>query len=153
MLIVLDDVFNNEIRNNILNYCLNYYVFGQIHTSEKKDLNIFLYKILKIAEKYFDLQSMKTCEHWVHNNETTPSWHFDKNEKLYMNSQGKQYEFPLCSIVYYAQIENLIGGKFITEYEQVIPKNNRLILFSPGIYHSVEPSTGTRISLSMNPWS
>jgi hypothetical protein len=153
MLIILDDVFNEKTQKDIKNYCLNYYRFGEICTSEKKDLNIFLYKVLKIAEKYFDLQTMKTCEHWVHNNNTTPSWHFDKDEELYIKSQKKQYRFPLCSIVYYAEIENLIGGKFITEFEQITPKNNRLILFSPGIYHSVEPSTGTRISLSMNPWS
>ena len=151
MLIVLDDVFNSEDRNSIIKYCLNYYIFGQIYNSEKKDLNIFLYKILKIAEKYFDLQTMKTCEHWVHNNNTTPSWHFDKVELVH--SKEKYYRFPLCSIVYYAEIENLIGGKFMTEYEQIVPKNNRLILFSPGLYHCVETSTGTRISLSMNPWS
>ena len=58
MLIVLDDVFNSEDRNSIIKYCLNYYIFGQIYNSEKKDLNIFLYKILKIAEKYFDLQNL-----------------------------------------------------------------------------------------------
>ena len=87
--------------------------------------------------------------------------------------------FPLCSIVYYLQIEDLVNGELRishndeiqlnstnTLYEEVranrldhkiddiiIPKTNRAVMFSPGKFHTVNEFTGKRISMIINPWN
>ena len=55
--------------------------------------------------------------------------------------------------VYYLSIKDLKGGNLLTENEVIKPVENRLVCFSPGICHSVEPFTGERVSLIMNPWN
>jgi hypothetical protein len=86
--------------------------------------------------------------------------------------------FPLCSIVYYLQVEDLVNGELRishnneiqlnstgTLYEEVranrldhkiddiiIPKTNRAIMFSSGKFHTVNEFTGKRISMIINPW-
>lgn len=106
--------------------------------------------ILKEANKYFDLSSMVGCEVWSHST-TRPDWHYDKDETH--NEQTGNLKFPLCGIVYYPHVSNLTGGRLLTGTEQIVPKRNRLIIFSPGILHSVEPYTGERMSVAINPWN
>jgi hypothetical protein len=106
-------------------------------------------EILRKTHELFDLSKMVGCEVWTHNT-TRPDWHFDKDEKL--NANTGQLKFPICSIVFYPFVQNLIGGRLLTGSEQIVPKTNRLIIFSSGIYHSVEPFSGERLSLAINPW-
>ena len=60
--------------------------------------------------------------------------------------------FPLCSMVYYVMVDNLRGGKLHIEDEVITPKTNRLVIFSPGKYHCVEPFIGSRTTYCINPW-
>jgi hypothetical protein len=100
-----------------------------------------LSECLEYAAKYFNLNSMIGMELWSHNG-TKPDWHYDKDENLF-NKTG-EIKNPICSIVYYPLIENLIGGHFITETISIKPVTNRLIAFGPMLHHSVEEYAGTR---------
>lgn len=115
-----------------------------------QDYESALSQCLQHASKYFDLSEMVGIELWSHNG-TRPEWHIDKDEKIFESTN--KIVTPICSIVYYAFVENLIDGKFITESESVMPKTNRLVIFSPMLLHSVEKYTGSRLSISINPWS
>lgn len=108
-----------------------------------------LTQLVQVASKYVDINSMTGIEFWSHFG-TKPDWHKDRDEKLAATTGEDKY--PLCSIVYYAHIDNLIGGRFMTETEILVPRNNRMLIFSPGIMHAVEDYQGTRLSVSVNPW-
>ena len=36
---------------------------------------------------------------------------------------------------------------------EITPQENRLIVFSPGLYHGVQQFTGVRTSINVNPWN
>ena len=45
------------------------------------------------------------------------------------------------------------AGKLLFENGVTVePKFNRLVIFSPGLYHGVEPFRGKRTSININPW-
>lgn len=106
--------------------------------------------LLSIANRYFDLNNMCGAEFWAHNG-TRPDWHVDKDEKLSETSGNLAY--PICSIVYYAEVNNLKDGMFMTDTINITPLNNRMVIFAPGIAHGVQPYEGTRVSLAVNPWA
>ena len=105
--------------------------------------------LVQHAAKFFNLTPMVGCEYWSHYG-TRPQWHVDKDEAL-QNTTG-EVAYPLCSIVYYADVD-AVGGAFMTETVSIKPVTNRMIVFSPGILHGVEEYTGTRMSVAVNPWS
>lgn len=109
-----------------------------------------LEKILSIVSKTFDLSAMQGCECWSHVN-TRTSWHVDKDETAWNTS--KELKYPLCSIVYYTHVQDLRGGRFVTKSHVALPKENRLIAFSPGLQHGVEVFKGERMSCAINPWA
>lgn len=106
--------------------------------------------LLQVTNKYVDLSMMQGAEYWSHFG-TKPEWHIDKDEVLCRRTG--EVKTPICSIVYYAKVEALIGGKFLTETEQVTPVQNRMIIFSPNILHGVETYEGYRMSVAINPWT
>jgi hypothetical protein len=153
MLIILDDVFQDHIVK----------VIADDYVIHKKTCDIFWYDItsftninspvttlLNIAAKNFNLTDIIGFEYWAHYNSGV-DWHFDKDE-LESEKTGKLV-FPECSIVYYPLIENLEGGCFITKHDSIKPKTNRAIIFSSDIEHKVDSFTGTRLSVSINPWN
>jgi len=101
------------------------------------------------AAQFFDLSLMVGSEYWAHYG-SRPDWHIDKDEKLYQMSGNTEH--PICSVVYYADID-AVGGNFLTETVTVKPVTNRMVVFSPGLLHGVEEYTGTRLSVAVNPWS
>lgn len=107
-------------------------------------------KILSRAACMFDLSTMVGVEQWAHYG-TKPNWHVDKDETL--SERTGQLAYPLCSIVFYAEVTDLTGGRFMTEDMTVTPKTNRIVAFAPGILHGVEDFTGTRLSVAVNPWA
>jgi hypothetical protein len=143
-LIILDDVFDDDTRS-----ALAAFDYGDGEQWYALGASLLPEKIIDICREHFDLRSVVGYEMW--RNASNPGWHVDKDEKLF--STTKRLDFPLCSAVYYATIENLVGGEFYTDDMRCLPKTNRLILFSPGIYHGVSPFAGTRIAVSLNPWS
>lgn len=144
--IILDDVFDENTRLAMVNRD-----YGSDIDWWKPGDNPIEEKILDLCKTwYFNLESMVGYEMWC--NAHNPTWHYDKDETYYDEQQI--YKFPLCSIVYYAEIGNdLEGGDFCTQDIRLAPKTNRLVLFAPGIYHNVYEFTGTRKAISINPWS
>ena len=149
-LIVIDDVLPS------LSPELTRLIDDELIVKDWYDLNHdHLYKdfclsILDIAKKYFDLSNAVGYEFWGHNG-TRTGWHYDKDEDL-LEREGK-YSFPLCSTVYYLEVDRLQGGQLAVESDLITPKTNRLVMFSPRKYHGVEPFKGKRVSLLINPWS
>ncbi len=118
------------------------------HKHKYKD---FCIEILTIASRYFDFSKIIGYEFWSHNNTKPGTWHYDKDENLY--SKEKKLVFPVCSTIYYLEVSDLVGGRLFIENDAVItPKTNRLVIFPPGKYHTVEDFTGKRVSLLVNPW-
>lgn len=143
--VILDDVFDESARKEIREYD---YRDGMVMWRGLNEPSIHR-EILDICGRYFDLSSAVGYELWC--NKVAPGWHFDKDELAF--EKRRQLRFPLCSIVYYPLIDDLEGGDLCTEDLRVKPKTNRLVVFSRGIKHGVEASTGTRMAVSMNPWS
>ena len=109
--------------------------------------------IMDKANNYFDLSELKYYEAWTHENTIPGGMHYDKDELLYV--QG-ELNFPLCSTVFYANVsEDIKGGRLLFYDDGVIvePKFNRLVIFSPGLLHGVEPFRGKRTSININPWN
>ncbi len=112
----------------------------------------FCIEILTIASRYFDFSKIVGYEFWGQNNTKPGTWHYDKDEKLY--SKKTELVFPVCSTVYYLEVsDKLEGGRLFVEHDIITPKTNRLVLFPPGKYHTVENFTGKRVSLLVNPWN
>ena len=149
-ILVFDDVLNNfspsllELINKPLE-SLDWYSLD--HKHKYKD---FCIEILTIASKYCNFSKIVGYEFWGQNNTKPGTWHYDKDEKLY--SKKKELVFPVCSTIFYLEVSDLVGGRLFVENDVITPRTNRLVLFPPGKYHTVEDFTGKRVSLLVNPW-
>lgn len=154
MLIVLDNVLSEEQRKLVVGF------FSQSEEArsmkwERGGVDKLrgnkspMALLLNRAAQFFDLSDMVGSEYWAHHG-TRPDWHVDKDEKLHQMSGNTEH--PICSIVYYADIDT-DGGNFMTETATVKPVTNRMIAFGPGLMHGVEPFTGTRLAVAVNPWA
>lgn len=124
---------------------LDWYPLEHEHKYKK-----FCIDILTIASRYFDFSNIVGYEFWGQQNTKPNTWHYDKDEKLY--SKERKLVFPVCSTIYYLAVSDLEGGRLIVEDDVITPKTNRLVIFPPGKYHTVENFKGNRISLLVNPW-
>ena len=118
---------------------------------EKHIFQDFCIQMINLSSQMYDLTSCVGYEFWTHYNTTPRNWHIDKDEQLKIKTGYTR--FPLCSMVYYVYVDELRGGKLHIEDDVITPKSNRLVIFSPGKYHCVEPFLGKRITLCVNPWS
>ena len=142
--VVIDDALPEIPSANIKD--VDWYDLEEDHSHK-----VFCLTILHLAGQYVDLSNVIGYEFWSHNG-TRPEWHYDKDEKLF-TSEGI-LTHPVCSTVYYTEASKLRGGELILGNDLVIvPKPNRLVIFKPGIYHTVKPFEGNRVSLNINPWS
>jgi hypothetical protein len=154
MLIVLDNVLDDSRRSAVVDFFSSGAQARSMkwHQWTLADAQVDpspMAVLVQHAAKFFDLASMVGCEYWSHYG-TRPQWHVDKDEEL--KSATGEIACPLCSIVYYADVD-AVGGAFMTETVSIKPVTNRMIVFSPGILHGVEEYTGTRMSVAVNPWS
>ena len=125
---------------------LDWYPLEHEHKYKK-----FCIDILTIASRYFDFSNIVGYEFWGQQNTKPNTWHYDKDEKLY--DKERKLVFPVCSTIYYLAVSDLEGGRLIVEDDVITPKTNRLVIFPPGKYHTVENFKGNRISLLVNPWN
>mgnify|MGYP003125585974 CR=1 FL=1 len=157
MILVLDDVvdLNNNFQKDSMevldklnqpNISEKWYSLHEEHPFDN-----FCNSMIHIASQFVNLEECIGYEFWTQKNTRPSIWHCDKDEQLKFNENI--LSFPLCSIVYYLIVENLKGGKLLIEDDIITPKTNRLVIFSPKKYHYVEPYTGTRISMLVNPWN
>lgn len=152
MPILIEDVLTQEENKIITDFFHNNPGVGWLDaTLDNVSFDEFpLRKIIDIARNHFDLSAMVGCECWAHFN-TRPPWHIDQDELLF-NETGV-VKNPICSIVYYAKIRQMQGGKFLTDKEKIQPVENGLLLFEPGLRHAVEDFRGERIAIAINPWN
>jgi hypothetical protein len=104
---------------------------------------------------------------WWCNTNNDLDWHIDKDEAEYRCSG--QYALPLLSTVFYPHV-SCAGGELLVadnppvkegqtapppRFRSVIsipPVVNRLVVFSPGIVHRINPFEGERYSIAVNIW-
>ena len=145
-----------------------------LHSKEDQGIiDEYLTKIIKPLS--LNLQPAASGAEWWCNMNNSLGWHIDKDETL--NKQSNEIRCPLLSTVFYPKID-CSGGElllldrdagveiqeraeqFSPEYDpelisriiRIPPKENRLIVFSPGIAHRINPFNGTRYSLAVNIW-
>lgn len=143
-LIILDDVFDEPTRAAILSFD-----YGDGERWYERGTNPAHEKILDLCAEHFDLGAIAGYEMW--RNDTNPGWHVDKDELLF--DERREYFFPQCSAVYYPHVGRMGGGEFFTDDLRYFPKINRLVMFSPGIFHGVAAYSGERVAISFNPWN
>ena len=154
MLIIIDDVVSNS---SFQSDCIKLSESGKnipekwYSLDEKHIFQDFCIQMINLSSQMYDLTSCVGYEFWTHYNTIPRNWHIDKDEQLKIKTGHTR--FPLCSMVYYVYVDELRGGKLHIEDDVITPKSNRLVIFSPGKYHCVEPFLGKRITLCVNPWS
>lgn len=144
--VILDNVLNGDDRSVILN---SDYPFAS------DELEKFYYlnsnpvheKLVDIARQHFDLSIAVGYEMWKPNR--AAGWHVDKDER-HLRDTGET-NYPLCNMVYYAQVD-CDGGDFFTDDIMLRPVTNRLIILSSGTWHGVKPYRGERFAVAINPW-
>ena len=152
--IIFDDFFSedklefyqNKIINRTENIPLSWFLIEQNH--EYKD---FCLELISLAKVFFDLSKGIGYEFWTQHNSRPESIHCDKDETLW--DKQNELKYPICSIVFYLHTKKLSGGNLhLEDGTIVVPKANRVVMFSPGIVHYVEEFEGERTSMLVNPW-
>ena len=150
MIVILDDILSEGGRQKVLEKYSNRRNSISETWVDNESADKQCKKLLKIANRFINIKDAAGFELWTHYN-TKPGFHFDKDETLF-NKTG-ELKFPLCTILYYPYIDNnLIGGEFVADGIQVKPITNRMIIFSPGVWHGVNEYKNERFSLIINPW-
>lgn len=109
--------------------------------------------LIDATKKYYNLDSCVGYEVWTHNNTRPSGRHSDKDD-VYYSLTGK-LKHPICTVVYYLHVDMFLDGGLLKleQYGTMVPKENRIIIFGPGIFHEVEKFTGERVSVVLNPWN
>lgn len=105
-------------------------------------------QLLQIAGEHYDLSSIAGYEVWCNN--THIDWHCDIDDTL--NRETGIIKYPICTLVYYLDIEVFEGGDLVTSTVMVQPIPNRLVIFGPAVRHAVRKYEGKRRAISINPW-
>ena len=125
---------------------------GWFDFDDPHDNSIVCEKLLNIAERYYpEIKDIRGYDFWAHYNTRPQEWHFDKDETAYLKYGVER--FPVCTIIYYLEVDLQEGGNLIIEPGiKIKPRTNRMILMASGVYHFVEEYTGERIGVNINPW-
>lgn len=148
--LVIDNVLSPDEMESTRKFFLDLKDGNSKWIAKDSPVTFPLDKIVNLVAKTFDLSDAVGYECWSHVN-TKTSWHVDKDEAAWEDS--KTMKHPICSIVYYPYIKNMSGGRFVTKSHLVVPRQNRLVAFSPGLLHAVENFKGERMSCAINPWN
>jgi hypothetical protein len=154
MIIILDSVLNPTTFSNFKSTIDNFH--GEAKWFYKDEAETYSDTLLQIASEYFNFNELVGFEVWTHNStipigDNDDGWHKDRDELSY--HVRKLFRFPVCSIVFYVKVKELEGGELIIEDTIITPKENRLVIFGPGLIHRVNEFEGERISFSINPWN
>ena len=153
-IIIEDDAFGLEVAETLTTYYRNNpsTLVNKFVKNFSEDLDDLIAPILlKFASQFFDLKTAVGYERWGAVDNRPGGWHTDLDEHNMLNNNITNY--PLCTMIYYPEVKDIIGGRLLTKYETITPKTDRLIMFSPGLLHAVEPFIGSRINVVYNPWS
>jgi len=151
MFCILDDVLSELERTTVRDYFLSFNASTKFEWADGTCNQIISYgsplsKLLQVIQQYIDLSEMVGCEYWSHLN-TKSGWHKDTDETvLYRDGIEK---FPICSCVYYPEVDVQLGGDLVFETMRIKPITNRLVVFSPSTLHAVESFTGFKLTVSI----
>jgi hypothetical protein len=154
MLHVLDGALTEAERIAVRDYFAGFGRSAKLAWADGTFKDIVAYgsplsKILLLTNNFVGLSTMVGCEYWSNLNEKS-GWHKDTDETiLYRDGVEK---FPICSCVYYPEINVSLGGDLLFETMRIKPLTNRLVIFSPNMLHTVEDFMGNRLSVAVNPW-
>jgi len=163
MIAIIDGVFRthhldswkeniNRSTENFVSGVLDKEGEGWHDVNSRHDNSMMCNEIIRHAGKYFDTSNLVGYDYWSHTNTRPMQWHYDKDEVAYTSKGMTRY--PICSTVFYLEIENLSDGKLqFKNGVEITPIENRLVVFSPGLYHGVEQFKGVRTSININPWN
>ena len=146
-MIIIDNIFNEKPE-----FTPSDVAFHPLHSVHPN--SAICKELLSWASFYYSLDNCTEYEVWhgSSNTDAAMAEHIDKDEKLYMELD--EIAYPICSIAYYLEVEDLIGGELVSPGNwSVVPKTNRMVIFGPGVSHKVEPFTGTRLAVLVNPWA
>lgn len=152
--LVIENVFDDDVVTKIANFVKHdltpmLLIDIGIHKIPEQISCIYDYA----ANHYqLDKSLVGNLECWKQQNRIPEPWHVDIDEMHEVRNKG-EIRLPLMTIIYYPEIENLVGGEFRTENIILTPKTNTMVIMSPGMVHSVNPiESGTRLSFMINPW-
>lgn len=150
MVIIQDDFFTQDISDQLSVVYRNGYIKNHPFIL-KKDYDQEIHEIVSFASTHFDFSSVLGCEIWTNSNQVTPVRHTDHDMRYFVETGIERY--PKCTMVYYPFVSpKIFGGNLHVEDKIVVPRTNRLVVFSPGLLHHIEPFEGERISVVYNPW-
>jgi len=149
-LLVSDNILDDDEIVQTLDFFKNLTDGKYVWVDKDQPVPFPIEKIISVASTVFDLSSMVGCECWSHVN-TRSKRHVDIDDELW--EKTGEVKYPLCSIVYYPLVKDLVGGEFITKSFQVKPVTNRMIVFSKSVTHEVADFVGERVACAINPWS
>ena len=153
--VIVDDVFTLDVLIK-LQYDLDKksLPLSFYKRDDENKFKIYVDNLIKIAKDFYDIEHYIGYELWSHNDtKTNLGFHYDKDELL--AKKENKYSFPILSVVFYPKIVNLHGGRLYLGKDLIInPIQNRLVLFSEGVYHGTSNynKDGTRISFLINLW-
>lgn len=151
-ILIIDDLFPENVVSNMQIFYRDFNSREKWYgVAEKHDASDICLDLIQVASDLYDMNDCIGYEFWTHNNTRPKDWHFDKDEKHF--AETKEYKFPICSIVYYMEVDDLIGGRLTFSDMLIQPKTNRMVVFPPGKFHYVEEFSGRRLSFSVNPWT
>jgi len=143
--IILNDSFFKD-RGNIDPYWLK----------KEELINVSpIHTLVNISLTKFNFNTYSGVEIWTHNF-TSPGWHTDKNEWLFINQCITSY--PLCTIIYYqtANLKDVGVHNFFDAFQSqdvmILPKENRTIILAPGLLHTGGGRKNIRQLVSITPW-
>ena len=157
----------NQLENQLFSWRPDHGAPRSAHAPEQQDV-----MERTISANFCALSSPRgapnaTGVEWWCNTNNDLDWHIDKDEAEYRRSG--QYALPLLSTVFYPHV-SCAGGELLVadnppvkegqtapppRFRSVIsipPVANRLVVFSPGIVHRINPFEGERYSIAVNIW-
>ena len=148
MIIVIDKVFYPATLETINSQNKHTY----FKKEEEHDNGIVARRLTQTAGNYFNFDNQVGYDIWFHRN-GMPDWHQDRDEQTFFKTG--QSHFPICSIVFYPHVKDLVGGELIFKNNmRITPVSNRLVMFGPGLEHKVTPiQSGERVSMNINAWN
>lgn len=149
--VIIDDFLNKNLILEVLEELKDNNVPETWYNNkENHQYSNFCNIILDECSNYYNLSKSTGYEFWTQNNTKPADWHIDKDEHCF-NTTGI-YKLPICTIVTYLKVSDLLGGALRLEDCIITPKTNRVVIFPPGIWHTVEEFSGQRVSTLINPW-
>ena len=140
---IVDDLLPKKALENIISApLLQSNLYYGVKSYELSEIKV-LHPLIEEASIGYKLPFDTMYDVWQQVSTRPTSWHED------LVGGGL---YPLFTCIFYLKIEEMVGGRLLIEgHKPVEPRSNRLVVFGPRVKHYVEPFTGLRQSIMINP--